>query len=88
MHPQKIALRYKLEPSTNIAKYFEFEKYSGETHPVNQFLNYTKDFKARYKSEIFGKITYDFLVKIIKKSQVFSNKSKKCNLQNWPLEGK
>ena len=42
-------------------------------------LDSTKGFKARYNSEIFGKITYDLLVKIIKNSQIFAKISQKHN---------
>ena len=44
----------------------------------------TQDFKVPYKSEIL--VIYDFLVKIIKKSQFLLKNSKKFNLQKWPLE--
>ena len=38
------------------------------TKLTDGFLDSAKGFNARYKSEIFGKITYDFLLKMIKKS--------------------
>ena len=52
---------------------------------ATKFVGY---FMARYKIETLGKIVYDLLVKMIKKSQFLYNKSKKCNLQKWPLGDK
>ena len=44
---------------------------------VTKFVGY---FKARYKIEILGKIAYDFVLKMVKKSQVLSKKSEKIKL--------
>ena len=79
MEPHKIGFKNPLEPPINSYEYFKFEEYSDETHPTNEFLDYTKHFKVRYKIETLRKIAYDFLVKMIKKFQFLSKKSKKYN---------
>ena len=52
---------------------------------VTKFVGY---FKARYKIDTLGKIANDFSIKMIKKSQFLSKKSKKYNFHKWPLEVK
>ena len=47
MEPHKIGFKNQLEPPINSYEYFKFEEYSDETHPTNEFLDYTKHFKAR-----------------------------------------
>ena len=78
MQPPKIAFINQIEPSINTYQQFKFwEIFRWNTHWSDGFLDSAKDFKERYKSEIIGKITNDFFVKMIKKSQFLSKKLKK-----------
>ena len=54
-------------------------------HKLDWWILYSaKGFKARYKSEILGKISCDLLVKMIKKSQ-FCQKVKKNSISKDDL---
>ena len=62
MEPHKIGFKNQLEPPINSYEYFKFEEYSDETHPTNEFLDYTKHFKARYKITKWSK-SFNFCLK-------------------------
>ena len=71
-HP-KMAFFSEIEPSIKsydaISILSFWDIFFWNTKLTDGFLYSAKGFKARYKSEIFGKITFDLLVKMIKKSQ-------------------
>ena len=87
MQPLKMTFRSKLEPLSRVMIVLCFAKFQfWKSHWIDGFLKYLNRFfffknLERVKMHSIIKKTYDFFVKLIKKSQFLLKNSKKCNLQ-------